>query len=412
VAALKGAGFAASKPGDVASQVSAFQRAHGLLETGRLDDETRAKLAEKGLLAGDGAAAKAKPGETSAKLDAGPAPAKAWGDFAGPRARPEARAPQGGAARPVGERQHVVAQDQAKARAELAREAPKDMRSLLETLGGLGFSSGGRGKERLEGALRSFQQTAGLPVTAKLDAATVRELVQRGALPEGSEAAALKASLGDPAATLGRDEARPASARGQPGEGQGAQRGDPRASQGRGERGEGAPAAGQGGAGVLGGANVDGGFVAKGDPGGVQEHDTNAPAGDEDFADARRGHANVDDESEDDEGHWEVPPLSAQLRAALEELVRDDDEGGAATYSWDVTFYKPGVFGRRQPAEALWHLVVDRASAFDDVWREAHGFITARMSEAEPTAFPLVFEDFVLALRRARVRGVSPRPRG
>ena len=99
-----------------------------------------------------------------------------------------------------------------------------------------------------------------------------------------------------------------------------------------------------------------------------------------------------------------MPSLAEQVRDALDTITRDSDSISAATYSWDVTFFRPGVYGPGQPAPEIWRLVVERATAFDKVWREACDAITIKYLYLEPDREPPTMEDFVIALRRARVR--------
>jgi peptidoglycan hydrolase-like protein with peptidoglycan-binding domain len=139
------------------------------------------------------------------------------------------------------------------------------------------------------------------------------------------------------------------------------------------------------------------------DPEGRNDGEGNAPAGDDDSDDADRGHAQHK-EGGHDEGFYEIPPLAEQIRAALDEIARDEKQSGPQTYSWDVTFFRPGTYGRRQPAEALWHLVVTEASPFDAVWDEAREKLEERLAVVEPDAEPPSEQDFTLALRRARFR--------
>lgn len=192
--------------------------------------------------------------------------------------------------------------------------------------------------------------------------------------------------------------------------------GDPTATRGHGEvKGQGAGQKGQGGA--EGGGDTrgagPGALAPKDGPAGAETAVGNTKAGDDDFLDEARGNANVrDDDKADDadqatlegEGHWRVPPLSEQARAALEKIARDDDGSGPVTYTWDVTFHRPGVYAAGQPAEELWHVGVHKATAFDPVWQQAADALASRMLYAEPDAPPLTIDDFILALRRARVR--------
>ena len=152
------------------------------------------------------------------------------------------------------------------------------------------------------------------------------------------------------------------------------------------------------------------GAVETDDVDGTEDIDTNAHAGDEDALDEDRGWANLKGDGEE-AGHWEMVPLSNQIKEALDAIVRDDDGSGAATYQWDVTFYRPGVYGAGQPATPLWHIGIEQVSAFDAVWENARDVLTRRLAQVEPDALPPTTHDFENALRRARVRAVEPEPR-
>lgn len=191
--------------------------------------------------------------------------------------------------------------------------------------------------------------------------------------------------------------------------------GDPKATQGAGQKaGEGQGVRGEGGA--QGGGAPDGvGAGAAANLEGPEGHETvqgNAKAGDDNFLDDERGNANLKGHGEEGvgegEGFWRVPPLSEQVRAALETITRDAEGTSAVTYSWDVTFHRPGVYGPGQPAPEIWRLAVERATAFDPVWREACDAIAIKYLYLEPDTEPPTMDDFVLALRRARVREAPP----
>jgi hypothetical protein len=137
----------------------------------------------------------------------------------------------------------------------------------------------------------------------------------------------------------------------------------------------------------------------------------NSAAGDDDHDDDDRGEAvsaGTNAADEDDglipDGHHRVEQLSVQVRAALETIARLDDDGGPVHYTWDVTLYRPGVYADGQPADPVWHLVVDRAHAFDPVWERATHAIAARLLYVEPEADAPSLDDVLGALRRARVR--------
>ena len=51
---------------------------------------------------------------------------------------------------------------------------------------------------------------------------------------------------------------------------------------------------------------------------------------------------------------------------------------------------------------------MERATAFDKVWRDACDAIAIKYLYLEPDGEPPSMDDFVLALRRARVRDVPP----
>jgi hypothetical protein len=146
------------------------------------------------------------------------------------------------------------------------------------------------------------------------------------------------------------------------------------------------------------------GTVDQGDPGGTSDDVGNAPGGDDSVDDERRGPASIDDDEHHDEGHYEVPALSLQILEGLAQIVRDDDGSGAATYAWDFTLYRPGIYGKKQPAERLFHLVVQKASAFDPLWEQARQALNEKLERVEPDALLLEPDDFARALRIARVR--------
>jgi len=145
------------------------------------------------------------------------------------------------------------------------------------------------------------------------------------------------------------------------------------------------------------------GGAASDDEDGTENLETNAHAGDEDESDEDRGWANMKAEG-DGEGYWQTKTLSTQIVTALDDITRDDDGTGPATYRWDVTFYRPGVYGAGQPATPLWHIGIEQVTAFDAVWDNARRVLTKRLAQLEPDERPLTAEDFEMALRRARVR--------
>jgi hypothetical protein len=135
----------------------------------------------------------------------------------------------------------------------------------------------------------------------------------------------------------------------------------------------------------------------------------NQHSGDDDHDNTDRGDA-VDavehDEHDDDRatGYHRVPSLAAQVTVALGTIARLDDDTVPVHYAWDVTLYRPGVYSDGQTAEPLWHLVVERAHAFDAVWARAVEAVATRLALIEPDATPLTLPDVIAALRQARVR--------
>jgi hypothetical protein len=174
------------------------------------------------------------------------------------------------------------------------------------------------------------------------------------------------------------------------------------------------PASGVSGSGGTGASTDTGGDEAAHDLDGAAGDESsvgNSAAGDDDHDDDDRGEAvsaGTNAADEDDglipDGHHRVEQLSVQVRAALETIARLDDDGGPVHYTWDVTLYRPGVYADGQPADPVWHLVVDRAHAFDPVWERATHAIAARLLYVEPEADAPSLDDVLGALRRARVR--------
>lgn len=130
----------------------------------------------------------------------------------------------------------------------------------------------------------------------------------------------------------------------------------------------------------------------------------NATSGDERFGQPR-GHASLDDGSDAGPGHHRVPSVSEQCFLALEQIRKDASvENRATTYTWDVTFFKPGVYGPGQKAQELVHLVVDKATAFDAVWTKAHANLVALVKRTDPDGVAPKLDDIVAAIRQARAR--------
>jgi hypothetical protein len=144
---------------------------------------------------------------------------------------------------------------------------------------------------------------------------------------------------------------------------------------------------------------------AEGERDGNEKSRGNAQSGDDDRGDPRRGHASVDDGTGAGPGHYAVASLSEQAFAALARIQKDPQDGlKATTYSWDVMFFKPGVYGPGQKAQELVHLVVASATAFDPVWQKAQANLQVMVRKVEKDVPVPSLDDIVAALRQARAR--------
>jgi hypothetical protein len=131
----------------------------------------------------------------------------------------------------------------------------------------------------------------------------------------------------------------------------------------------------------------------------------NAHSGDDNYGDQKRGHASLDDGSDADAGHYRVPSLSEQAFASLDKIKRDQTASNkATTYTWDVMFFKPGIYSPGQKAQDLVHLVVKEATAFDAVWQRAQANLQVMVRRVERDAPVPTLDDIVGALRQARAR--------
>lgn len=431
IASLRAAGFPVPATGGTESQLGQslklFQASQGLPADGRIDRDTLGALLDAGVLRPGPKDA----GEAGGSRDAGRArdageAGRAREAPQGPERLPELprflgdkRAlPATGGELPAGAKAaHDVEAEQ---KASAKDKPPEvDLKSFLSSLRSAGFFGAGKGAEQLKDSLKKVQRAEGLPQSGQLDARTVEALVRREVLPQEALATLARENPSAQAAsTTARSES--ALAQSEPTQrGVAEGKGEPDARIGRGE-GEGqAPGrAGQGGDGAateLSGAAAEAAhaalvaaaLAAEGEAVDAANHDDeggNAPAGDDELDDERRGHANLDDGSDANVGHWEAPPFLEQIRTGLESIVRDDDGTGAATYAWDFTLLRPGVYGPRQPAEKLFHLVVAQAGPFDPLWERARLALNDKLALLEPAARAIVAEDFERALRRARVR--------
>lgn len=164
---------------------------------------------------------------------------------------------------------------------------------------------------------------------------------------------------------------------------------------------------GKGGNNAFAGGHGDGSDSAGGDGerDGNEKFKGNASSGDEDHGDAKRGNASIDDGSGDGAGHYRVPSLAEQAMACLEKIQKDPSvTNRATTYSIDVMFYKPGVYGPGQKAQDLVHLVVPSATAFDPVWQKMQANLQIMVRKLEPQAPVPTLDDIIAAIRQARAR--------
>jgi hypothetical protein len=177
---------------------------------------------------------------------------------------------------------------------------------------------------------------------------------------------------------------------------------DPEALEGAGDDGD--KKRGRGGEHAGGQAEGEETSASAGGAGDGNERDRgNASSGDQDHDAERRGDAQMGDE--EGAGHYRMATVSEQAFAALTKIARDAAvENRATTYSWDVTFYKPGVYGAGQQAQELVHLVVDKATAFDPVWHKAQANLTALVSRTDPGGHVPSLDDIIQAIRQARAR--------
>ena len=144
---------------------------------------------------------------------------------------------------------------------------------------------------------------------------------------------------------------------------------------------------------------------ASGERDGAEKNQGNAHSGDDDHGNEKRGHASLDDGSDADAGHWQVPSLSEQAFAALEKIKKDETATNrATTYSWDVMFFKPGIYAAGQKGEDLVHLVVQSSTAFDPVWQRAQANLQVMVRRLERDAPVPDHDDIIGALRQARAR--------
>jgi hypothetical protein len=431
LATLRAAGFPVSAAGSPENQLGSalklFQESRGLPPNGRLDEKTRDALIDAGHLPQPAKSDAAGGGGVGQKRDAPQVDLR-------PRADPKLgvgelsmRAPTGSEARPDGAKSSQgVELSQLSER--VARDKPPevDLKSFLSSLRAAGFQGQGKGAEQLKDSLKRLQKAEGLPQSGQLDARTAAALVRRGIIDERVLPMTLANAQNASDAQLARSDSKRESearadvkdARQDPSTRGTRETADAEASKGRGDvdgrdgasgakggEGDARDAASTSRAGTAQAAEGQQGTGDVNDPWreGVEG---NAPAGDDDVDDERRGRANVEDTAleEDEEGYWQVEPLSVQIEAGLASIARDDDGTGAATYAWDFTLYRPGVYGAKQPAEKLFHLVVTKASPFDPLWEQAREALNDKLALLEPEAKRITIDDVTRTLRVARMK--------
>jgi hypothetical protein len=430
LANLRAAGFPVPKTGSPESQLKTalenFQRADGVRADGVLDRGTFEALKDAGLLqraddkgaggAGDAGHASGAGGQVAEKsrTEIDKLRVMVGGGELGLPTGGEAPAhfEKGATGTEVSQKAEASARDKA--------NAPQlDLKQFVSSMRSAGFAGRGQGAEQLKDAVRRLQQREGIPVTGRIDARTAEALVKRGVLSE-AQARDLVPTLSQPsdartkqdvtaqdaARTHNADAQKDATTRGTP------DAGDGRATQGRGDtdgaregaRGEGVARDSANGAQRSDGAQDAREGRATGDGAHRDGLDGNAPSGDDRVDDERRGHASIGEDDVEEEGHYEVPALAQQIEEGLLEIERDDGGDGAATYAWDFTLYRPGVYGRRQSAEKLFHVVVAKASAFDQLWERAVDAINDKLDRYEPESARMDLTLVQQALKIARVR--------
>ncbi len=354
--ALTGKGFAGQGAalGDrLTSSLKQFQAALGLPVTGRLDAKTLAALQKLGLLG--------KPGGARGVADG----------FEG-----------------------AAAGKSAAGALSTSQDASAAQPTLKTVLAGLAQAaqSGAQGASQALSALLAQQVPAGPQDGggAKTADASGQAHARADGAPAQSVVAGLSQGLANPGAVVGQAQAQP----GQDGGAEPQDVSDPeKARQGRGgDDGEEQSDDDTGNPDGEGALSVD--------------EQGNAQSGDANLWDRRRGHASLDEDMSAPPGHYRVPTYRGQVLAALGSIHKDGESERAqvTTYSWDVMLFKPGVYGRGQPAPEVLHLEVRRADAFDAAWSTAVEGVNRLLDLHEPDAQRVGIDHIQAALRRARVR--------
>jgi len=387
-------GFGGKNPGaslenQLGQALSAFQKANGLKTTGTLNKTTMAMLRNIGMI---GVNPRASAGVVGVKDGFERAMIKAPGQQAD-----GARADQGSLLN--GLRNLLEARLGGPGRA--IGNALAATGEQISRVGGL-FARMGEG---IQNAVSNLVTGAGARADAEVAAqAQLQAQAQAKANPANVAAHGLVQSRSK---TEERSRAAAAFAR-KANKGRGVEVGDPLAAEGVGDE--------SGHRGLLGGGegeegapeddgDGDGASVGPPDDEVTERFVGNADSGDENFADASRGHATLDDGSGADAGHYSIPPVSQQIEAALGVIQKDPARSNQpTTYSWDVRLYRPDVYGEHQKAEELFHLEVRNADAFDPVWEKSLQALARYLRRFEKQAEPPDLVAIQAALRRARVR--------
>ncbi len=392
---LRAQGYGGKVGGELLKQLQtvllAAQRSHGLKTSGKLDKATVALLRSMGVVA------------TAATGPKGVLEAKDGFVRAAP-ARGKAAAPPPPAAQQKG--------NLAKLASLLERnfgEFGKQLGSMLRGLGEGGAALGKAVQQALDGARDALGGAAARltgNVPGQAEAATAALPAARA--DASASAAASAAAAANAAATKTSEQVRTqtVNATKDPTM-RGKQVGDALSDEGRGNK------QGQG-TGLIGEGDGEEGLDSEGaDEGGLSDQDDdeaserdrgNATSGDEEITDLERGHATLDDGSEADAGHYEVPSFASQLTEALSKIQKEPESATkATTYSWDIMLYKPGIYGAGQKGEELIHLEVREATPFDPIWEKARKEIARILRRYEPDSVPPSQADIQVALRRARV---------
>jgi len=417
---LRGLGYTPNQGQDLAGQLrealTQMQERAGLRTTGQLDSKTLDTLVKLGALREPRHTTTDKPPRDGFEKTGGRAVLSFLGGLF--RGLGGARGKGGGDAQPG---KDAAASKEAAAQ---AKPEPLPVRRGIQTTRGAAQAAKAAEPARPQSAepraTQSVQERTAQPVQSRAQA-EVRPQAEARPLAEARPQAGADNSAGraqSQSSTLGQsatspptlEQARTATTAAQQdptAKGLPEAKGDPRAVQGQGQT-QGEAAArydiGATHAGSIRESQGTDGDYHEYEEGATERDHGGASSGEEHSNDAERGHAQLNDGSEAGPGHYKVPALSWQIAQALRSITRDPDESNrATTYSWDVTLFKPAIYGAGQKAAQLFHLVVVSADPFDPVWERAREELTRHLLRLEPQATLPEVEDFQSALRRARV---------